>query len=86
MSSVARLRKVGGSVMVAIPTAYLDALSLGVDHQVDLSLAEGSLIMAPRHRPSYALKDLLAECNTGAERSDEDIVWASEAPVGRELI
>jgi len=86
MSTVVRLRKVGGSVMVAIPTAYLDALAIGADHQVDMSVADGSLRLVPRARPAYSLSELLAQCDGDVGHSREDVEWTSGGPVGRELV
>ena len=44
------LRKVGGSVMLAVPPALLDLLNLGIGARVDIGIEDGRLIVAPRTR------------------------------------
>jgi antitoxin ChpS len=86
MPHAARLRKVGGSVMLAIPKPMLDALDLAPDASVDLSIKAGRLVVDPRTRRRYSLDELLAQCNPGARRSGDERDWLAGRPVGRELI
>ena len=79
------LRKVGGSVMLAMPPALLDLLRLGAGASVDIGVEDGRLIVAPRARPSYSLKELLAQCNENAPADDADRAWLETRPVGNEL-
>jgi antitoxin ChpS len=81
-----RLRKVGGSVMLAIPKAMLDALDLSADASVGLSIKAGKLVVDPKKRRRYSLDELLAQCNPSARRSREDRDWQTSPPVGRELV
>ncbi|MDE0421681.1 MAG: antitoxin [Gammaproteobacteria bacterium] len=78
------LRKVGGSVMLAVPPALLDVLELRVGNKVDLGVERGRLVVVPRVRPSYTLDELLAQCD--AEPDDEDRMWLDAKPVGTELL
>lgn len=80
------LRKVGGSVMLAVPPTLLDVLNLGVGAKVDIGVEDGRLVVAPRMRPSYSLAELLAQCDDSAPDDDEDRAWLDSAPVGRELL
>ena len=80
------LRKVGGSVMLAVPPALLDVLNLGVGAKVDLGVQDGRLIVAPRIRPRYSLEELLAQCDDTAADDDGDRAWLDAAPVGNELL
>ena len=80
------LRKVGGSVMLAVPPALLDLLELGVGARVDIAVENGRLVVAPRKRPSYSLDELLAQCDEAAALSDEDRAWIDAKPVGDELL
>ena len=80
------LRKVGGSVMLAVPPALLDMLSLRPGAKVGLAVQGGRLVVEPQKRPRYTLDELLAECNSTAPRSKEDHEWLDVQPVGRELI
>jgi len=82
----ARLRKVGGSVMLAIPKPMLEALDLAADAPVGLSIKSGRIVVEPKKRRRYTLDELLAVCNLKAPRSVEDRVWQSGRPVGGELI
>lgn len=86
MPRSARLRKVGGSVMLAIPRPLLDELELAPDASVDLSVRDGQLVVDPKRRRRYSLDELLAKCNPKARRTGEDREWTAEPPVGRELI
>ena len=58
MPHLARLRKVGGSVMLVIPKAMLDALDLASDASVGLSIKAGRLIVDPKKRRRYSLDEL----------------------------
>lgn len=86
MAHATRLRKVGGSVMLAIPKAMLDALDLAPDAPVGLSIKAGRLVVDPKNRRRYSLAQLLAQCRPAARRSRENRDWQSSVPVGRELI
>ena len=79
------LRKVGGSVMLAVPPAVLDMLQLEVGNTVGLAVEGNRLVVQPKIKPKYTLEELLAQCDPNAEMTDEDRIWANLAPVGREL-
>lgn len=72
--------------MLAIPPALLDALELGADVAVGLSVRAGRLIVEPKGRRRYSLDELLARCDPRARRSKAERDWVSGAPVGRELL
>ncbi len=80
------LRKVGGSVMLAVPPALLDVLGLQPGAEVGIGVESGRLIVDPRRRPHYTLKELLAECRPKARRTKEERGWLKDKPVGGELI
>ncbi len=80
------LRKVGGSVMLAVPPALLDMLHLQPGSKVGLAVQNGRLVVEPRQRPRYTLDELLAQCNPKAPRRKEDREWLNSKPVGSELI
>ena len=80
------LRRVGGSVMLAVPPALLDLLKLGAGARVDIGIENGRLIVAPRTRPSYSLDELLAQCDENAPVDDGDRAWLEAKPVGNELL
>lgn len=88
MGHPARLRKVGGSIMVAIPKAVLDELKLAPNADVDLSVKGGRLVIGPKakQRRRYTLDELVAQCRPSRRRTKEEREWLSSPPVGRELI
>ena len=80
------LRKVGGSVMLAVPPAILDLLHLRAGATVGLAVDHGRLVIEPTIRPRYRLEELLAQCDPSAEISAEDRAWLDSKPVGNELL
>ncbi len=80
------LRKVGGSVMLAVPPALLDLLDLRSGAQVGLAVEGGRLIVEPQERPHYTLTELLAQCDPKAPVGKEDREWLNSDAVGGELI
>jgi antitoxin ChpS len=82
----ASLRKVGGSTMLAVPTAFLDQLHIKVGSTVSMEVNQGKLVVEPqKKRRRYTLDELLANY-TPIELTDEDQEWLNSAPVGKELI
>lgn len=79
------LRKVGGSMMIAIPPVVLDRLKLEVGATLSIDLEGDHLVLRPE-RPRYTLEDLLSKCDFSQPRSQEDEEWVNSPPVGRELI
>ena len=80
------LRKVGGSVMLAVPPALLDVLHLAAGAKVGLVIDNGRLVVEPAARPRYTLEELLAQCDASTEISAEDREWLDARPVGEELL
>jgi antitoxin ChpS len=81
----AKLRQVGGSVMVAIPPALLDQLGLAASVSVGVAIENGRLIIEKHaNRPKYRLADLLAEGTPAILPSDQQ--WRGGGPAGSELI
>jgi antitoxin ChpS len=80
------LRRVGGSIMLAVPPALLDVLRLRPGAKVGLTVQSGRLVVEPQPRPRYTLEELLAQCNARASRSREDREWLNSVPAGGELV
>lgn len=77
------LRKVGGSIMLAVPPTLLKKLGLDAGKAVSLDVQDGQLLVKPRQKPSYKLADLLAEHEVLNLEQD---AWNDMKPVGREEI
>ncbi|HEX4810863.1 MAG TPA: antitoxin [Bryobacteraceae bacterium] len=80
------LRKVGGSIMLAVPPALLEILHLRPGAKVGLTVQSGRLVVEPQQRPHYTLDELLAQCNPKSRRSEQDREWLDDGMVGGELI
>ena len=80
------LRKVGGSVMMALSPAFLEELGIAAGSIVDVALLEGHLVVKPIPKPKYTLADLLAQCDPKAKISKEDQQWLELTPVGNEIL
>lgn len=81
------LRQVGGSVILALPPAFLKQLGIQAGSEVGLTLENDRLIVQPQHKsPRYTLQELLGQCDPAAQRTDEDQAWLDSQSVGRELI
>jgi antitoxin ChpS len=84
------LRKVGGSVMLAVPPAILDLLKLQAGATVGLSVDGGEMILKPQPKQRLLLETLLAEQDAANELIHQDDAelraWQNARPVGRELL
>ena len=80
------LRKVGGSVMMAVPPAFLELLRLQAGATVGMSVDRGRLVVEPRPHRRYGLDELLAQCDASAEMPAEDREWLDAKPVGSEMM
>lgn len=83
---VTHLRRVGGSVMLAVPPALLDLLHLSAGAKVGLMVEAGRLVVAPEPTPRYTLAELLAQCDATAPLTEADRQWLDDGPVGHELL
>jgi antitoxin ChpS len=80
------LRKVGGSVMLALPPALLDILRLQPGARVGITVESGRLVVEPQQRHRYTLEELLAQCDPKARRAKKESEWLDSRPVRAELI
>ena len=76
------LRRVGGSVMLAVPPA----IQMESGSAVSMAVESGRLIIEPSVRKKYSLQELLAQCDASAPISSEDGAWTASTAAGRELI
>ena len=80
------LRKVGGSVMLAVPPAFLDQLHLQAGGTVGLAVDHGCLVVDPRPRPRYTLAELLADSDYSQPQLAAEREWVDAPAVGGELL
>jgi antitoxin ChpS len=82
----ANLRKVAGSIMLAVPPSLLGLLGLKPGAKVGLAVEKGRLVVVPRKRPHYTLEELPAQCDPKAPIGRKDREWLNSKPAGREMI
>lgn len=80
------LRKVGGSIMLAIPPALLDVLRLRPGARVGIAVENGQLVVEPLKRHRYTLDEPLVQCDPKASRTKAEHEWLRNKPAGGELI
>jgi antitoxin MazE len=56
-----RVQKWGNSLALRIPKSFADEVGLQKETSVEISLADGKLVIAPVARPKPTLKQLLAK-------------------------
>ena len=83
MSCTATLRRSGGSIILSIPRAIADALSVEAGSTVELSVTGRTLSVAPARR---TLADRLAASAKSPAKWPKDDDWINDSPIGRELI
>ena len=79
------LRKVGGSVMLAVPTALLDLLHLRAGATVGMAVDGSRLVIEAKPRPRYTLAELLAASDYSQPQPPEEREWVDAPAAGREL-
>jgi antitoxin ChpS len=80
------LRKVGGSIMLALPPALLEVLNLQAGTTVGVGIEDGRLVIEPHPKPIYTLAELLAASDYSAPQPPNEREWIDAPPVGRELL
>lgn len=80
------LRKVGGSIMLAVPPALLDILHLSAGATVGIAVDQGRLVIEPQARPRYTLAELLAASDYTQTQPSDEREWVDAPAVGDELI
>ena len=83
---ITNLRKVGGSVMLAVPPALLDLLHLKAGASVGVAVDGGRLIVESSPRPRYSLAELLARSDFSGAPAPEEREWFDAPAVGKEIL
>ena len=79
-------RKVGGSIMLAVPPAFLEQLRLQAGTTVGLAVDQGRLVINPNPKPHYTLAELLAISDYSQVQPSEEREWVDATAVGGELL
>jgi antitoxin ChpS len=80
------LRKVGGSVMLAVPPVLLNLLQLEAGSTVAVDVENGRLIVEPKPRPRFTLAELLEASDYSQPISPDEREWVDAPAAGRELL
>lgn len=82
----ATLRKVGGSIMVAIPPVMLSELDMKAGEDVRLEIDGANVVIKPAPRKDWTLAALLAASDYDTPISEEQREWIDAPRVGTELL
>lgn len=80
------LRKVGGSVMLAVPPVLLNLLQLKAGATVAVDVGNGRLIVEPEQKKRYTMAELLAASDYSHPQPPEQREWIDAPAVGGELL
>ena len=80
------LRKIGGSVVLAVPPAILDLLHLQVGATVGLAVEGDRLVVDTHVKPRYTLSELLDASDYDLPRTPEEQEWIDAPAAGAELL
>jgi antitoxin ChpS len=83
---ITNLRKVGGSIMLAVPPAILDLLHLEVGATVGLEVDGERLVVRPNIKPHYTLSELLDASDYSLPQPREEREWVDAPSVGNEWL
>jgi antitoxin ChpS len=83
---ITNLRKVGGSVMLAVPPALLDLLHLKAGTPVGIAVDGGRLVVEASPRPRYTMAELLAASDYSDGVMPEDREWLDAPVMGKEIL
>jgi antitoxin MazE len=75
-----KVQKWGNSFALRIPKTFADEMQMTVDTAVELSIADGKLVITPVERSEYSLEELLSQITP--ENLHDEVDWG--APVGQE--
>jgi antitoxin ChpS len=82
---ITNLRKVGGSVMLAVPPALLKLLNLEVGSAIGVAVEGEQLVIKATPKPRYTLEELLAASDYDTPLSGEEREWIDAPLVGKEI-
>lgn len=76
-----KIQKWGDSVAIPLPKPFAAEAGLDQSTEVDVSMAEGSVVVRPCSEPTWTLEELLAQVTDDNIHEEVD----TGSPVGREI-
>ena len=76
------IQKWGNSLAVRIPAALAEELNVAAGTPVEIRSTDGSIVVTPKGRPKYRLRDLLKNCRPHQLHGETDF----GPDVGREVL
>lgn len=76
-----KVQRWGHSLAIRIPKPFAIEAKLGEETEVDLTVKNGSLVVAPATKPTQRLQDLLSRVTKRNRHGEVD----TGSPVGREV-
>ena len=83
---ITKLRKVGGSVILAVPPAFLGQLHLQAGATVGLAIDQGRLVVEPKPQLRYKMRKLMVTYDYSQLQLAEEREWIDSLAVGDELL
>lgn len=82
--SIATLRTVGGSVVMALPKRLLELVHLQAGSKVNIGVEQGRITITPQKKSHYKLADLMAHCDPNVPLTAQEREWMDLPSVGIE--
>ncbi|MBN1967565.1 MAG: AbrB/MazE/SpoVT family DNA-binding domain-containing protein [Anaerolineae bacterium] len=77
---ITRIQKWGNSLALRIPKPFADAAGLDQNSPVEITFADGKIVVSPVSEPAYSLEGLLSQVTDDNLHGETD----TGVPVGRE--
>ncbi len=77
------VQKWGNSAAVRLPSELLGMLKVSLGDKLTVHVQPDGVLLKTK-RPSYALADLIAQCDSAASEPADLAAWSKLKPVGRE--
>lgn len=72
------LRRVGGSVMLAVPSTLLHALDLHVGSKVGIGIEDGRIVVHKNVRPKYTWRNFLSSVTKTSQTKMKTVFGSME--------
>jgi len=81
-----KFRKIGGSLVFAVPKQIVNELALAPGQAGTASIEKGRIVIDPaRKKARYTIEELLAECDLSAPLDPEGVDFMNMPELGREI-